>query len=62
MEFTITFSWWWIPAAITVATCSWALFIHDDGGGYMSGLGNVLLLVPALLVSALAGAVAGFLK
>ena len=62
MTFTVTFAWWWIPLAVTVASLVYPLFIHKDGSGYMAGLGNVLLLVPALFISALAWAIAGFFK
>ena len=62
MSFTITLGWWAIPTLVTVATCGYALFIHEDGGGAFSGIGNLMLLVPALLVSTLAWAIAGALK
>lgn len=42
---------WMVPTAITVLTCGYAIFIHRDSDGYMSGLGNIMLLVPALAVS-----------
>ena len=62
MTFTLTFAWWWIPTAITVAGLVWALFIVDDGGGMFSGLSNLLALIPVLLISAIAWGVAGALK
>jgi hypothetical protein len=62
MTFTLTFAWWWIPLAITVVTCGWAIFIVDDHGGYLSGLGNLLALIPALIISLAAWAIAGALK
>ena len=62
MTFTLTFAWWWIPALITVAGVIWALFIVDDGGGYLSGIGNMFALVPALVVSCLAWIIAGVFK
>lgn len=61
MTFTITFAWWWIPLAVTIIACG-AAMLYDDGDGYLSGIGNLLLLVPALAVSALAWAIAGMLK
>lgn len=48
---TITFNLVWIPILITITTCGYAIFIYDDGGGWFAGLGNIALLVPALLVS-----------
>ena len=62
MTFTITCAWWWIPTAITLAVLFWAVCIVDDGGGYLSGIGNVLAMVPALVVACIAWAVAGALK
>ena len=62
MTFTLTFAWWWIPTAITVAGLMWALFIYDDGGGYMSGIGNLLALVPALAISMVAWIIAAVFK
>lgn len=53
MEITITFGAWLIPTAITVITIAWATF-YDDGGGYLGGLGNFLMLVPALFISMIA--------
>ena len=48
---TITFASWWIPTIITIVSILWAL-LHDDGtSGYFSGLGNILLLIPALGIS-----------
>ena len=62
MTLTLTFAWWWIPAAITVCGLVWALFIVDDGGGMFSGLSNMFALIPVLAVSAIAWAIAGTLK
>ncbi len=63
MTFTLTFAWWWIPAAITVVSIGWAMFIYDDGTrGMMSGLGNLFMLIPALFVSAVAWAIVGIMK
>lgn len=42
---------WMIPAAITVLSCGYAVFIHRDDPGYGCGLGNIMLLVPVLVVS-----------
>lgn len=62
MTFTITYAWWWIPAIITLAGIIWAIFIVDDGGGFMSGIGNLLAMVPVLVVSCIAWAIAGAWK
>lgn len=62
MTFTIIFAWWWIPTIITVAGLIWALFIVDDGGGMLSGIGNLFALIPVMFVSCLAWAIAGALK
>ena len=48
---TLNFAGWWIPTIITAICVGYALFIHDDGGGMFSGMGNVFLLVPALFIS-----------
>lgn len=62
MTFTLTFAWWWIPAVITVVGLIWAVCIVDGGSGIGAGLANMLALVPVFIVSAIAWAVAGFLK
>ena len=62
MTFTITFAWWWVPTIITIAGFIWALFIFDDGGGYLAGMGTMFALVPVLIVSCIAWAIAGALK
>jgi len=62
MNITITFAWWWIPTIITVAGLIWAIFIVDDGGGFLSGLGNIFAPIPVLVVSCFAWAIAGALK
>lgn len=62
MMLTITLGWWIIPSVITVASCGYALCIYDDGGGPFSGIGNLMLLVPALAVSLVAWIIAAALK
>ncbi len=62
MEVVITLGWWTIPSIITVAVIVWALFIYNDGGGWLSGIGNLFMLIPALLVSLIAWIIAAFLK
>lgn len=62
MEITLTIGWWWIPLAITLIALAAALLPDYDGGGYMSGIGNLFALVPALAVSCLTWIVAAVLK
>lgn len=64
MTFAVTFGWWVIPAAITILAILWALFWPFSGadGGLADFVMRGMLLVPALLVSAIAWAVAGWLK
>lgn len=62
MTLTITYAWWWIPTIITVLGGIWAIFLVDDGGGMFSGIGNLLALVPVLIVSCIAWAIAGIFK
>lgn len=63
MTFTLVFSWWWIPALITVSGLIWVFFIYDDGAhGYLSGIGNVLMLIPVLFISMLSWIIAAVLK
>lgn len=62
MTFTLTFAWWWIPAAITLAGVIWSVFIVDSGSGWLTGLNNILALLASLAVSCFAWAIAGFLK
>jgi len=50
---TIEFNAVYIPIAFTILPIFWAIFIVKDNGGFASGLGNVLALVPALFVSML---------
>lgn len=58
----ISFYWWMIPAFITIAGLVWALYIYDDGGGYGSGIGNMLMLIPVLTVSCLSWIVYAIFK
>ena len=62
MSFTLTYAWWWVPAAITLVGLIWAIFIVDGGSGIGAGLANLFALVPVLLLSAVAWAVAGIMK
>lgn len=47
----LEFPLWVIPTVITVMSFVWAIFWVDDGGGYFSGLTNLLALIPASLAS-----------
>lgn len=63
MTFTLVFAWWWIPTAITVAGFVWVFFIYDDGSsGYLSGLGNLFMLIPVMAVSMASWIIAAVLK
>lgn len=62
MTVTLIIAWWWLPLAVTVVAVCWAVFVVDGGGGYLSGIGNIVALVPALAISAVAWAIAGALK
>lgn len=62
MSVTLTFGAWWIPLLITIVAVGWAIFWVDDGGGWLSGLGNILALIPALFVSMVAWIVWGVVK
>ena len=59
---TITITWWVLPTIITLVLFIYALFIYNDGGGYLSGLGNLLLLIPASLISMVSWVIASFFK
>jgi hypothetical protein len=61
MTFTLTFAWWWFPAAFTLLGLIWAFSI-DDGPGMFSGLGNLLALIPVFALSLVVWIVAGVLK
>jgi len=51
---TIQFYGWMIPTVITIACFVYAIFIYDDGGGFMDGLGNLIMCVPASIISMIA--------
>lgn len=60
---TLTFAWWWVPLGITIASIVWAVWIYNDGTtGYLSELGNLFMLIPAMAVSMIAWIIAAFLK
>lgn len=70
MEIAFTLQWWVIPTVITICGLVWAATLDDGGGmpdrlktfGLFSGLGNLLALVPASVVSAIAWIIAAVLK
>lgn len=57
---TLTISWWVIPTLITVLGTVWAIFIYEDSGSM--GIGNMLLMVPVSVVSAISWILAALLK
>jgi hypothetical protein len=61
-EMDITTPLWIIPTIITAISCGYALFVYDDEGGLMSGIGNIILLVPALFMSMIAWILWGIFK
>ena len=61
MTITITYAWWWVPAAISVICFGWA-FTREDEGGYLSGIDSLIWFAIASFVSAVAWAIAGALK
>jgi len=49
---TLTFPYWLIPTIITIGCYVYAIYIYDDGsGGYMSGIDNMIMLIPASMIS-----------
>jgi hypothetical protein len=59
---TISFYSWMIPTAITLIGLFWAFFIVDDGGGMLSGISNIMALVPVLFISMIAWIIWGIFK
>lgn len=62
MTMTITLALWWIPTLISCVALFWAIIVVDGGDGYMSGLNNILALVPALFVSCISWIVYAIFK
>ena len=62
MTITLVFQVWWIPTIITIVCFGYAIFIHDDGGGMFSGLGNIMLCAVAGSISTVAWIVYAILK
>ena len=61
MTLTFTYAWWWIPSIITIIAMSYPFFAKT-GDGIGGGIQLMLLLIPALFVTAVAWAIAGVLK
>ena len=59
---TLSIPAWAVPTIITVCCFVYAIFIHDDGPGYFSGIGNLMLLAPASFISMLAWIVYAIFK
>jgi len=52
-----------IPIMITLILFSYAIFIHnDEPSNYFSGIGNLLLLIPASIISLICWVVWAILK
>jgi hypothetical protein len=62
LTLTIHFGWWVIPLAITFASVGLAFWETRNNQGLLGGFALMLCLIPALALSALAWAVAGFFK
>jgi hypothetical protein len=62
MTLTLSFAWWHIPAVVTVLALLYVLYWPADDSGFMGGVTRLFMMVPALFVSLLAWAVAGFFK
>lgn len=65
MTFTLTFEWWWIPAALTVLAFGWWLIwgdSKDGGGGYLAGIEAMFTLIPTLFFVMLVWLVAAIAK
>lgn len=62
MTFTLTFAWWWIPAAITVVGLIWALKSGNESDGWFSVVAIFFNVMLVLAVSGWAWAIAGFFK
>jgi hypothetical protein len=58
---TITIAWWMLPTLITIIGIILAL-AYDDGGGYGSGIMNIILLLIAFGISLLSWITAALFK
>ena len=60
---TINFPSFLIPLIITIISFGYSIFIYDDGpGDYFNGLGNLLMLIPSSIISAVAWIIWAILK
>jgi len=50
--FTITINSIFVPIIVTIILFGYSIFIHEDESSkYFSGIGNMLLLIPASIIS-----------
>lgn len=61
MTVTLSFAWWWIPVAVTLAAFLWAIF-KDAYGTDTFGIGLLFRLGFASFISMAAWMIAGFFK
>lgn len=61
MTVSIAIAWWVVPTAVTLLSIAIAICWPDEGG-WLSGLTNVLLLIPALFVSMVVWIIFAILK
>lgn len=62
MTITLTYTWWTVPAVITILGLLWVVFWPSNEGGYLAGMVFFFRLIPVLLVACIAWAIAGFFK
>jgi len=48
---TLIFPYWLIPTIITIVCYVYALYIYDDNTEYGRGMDNLLMLIPAFIIS-----------
>lgn len=59
---TLSLAWYVIPTVITILALGWAFFWPADRGGMFSGVTTMLMLIPALVVIAIAWIAAAIFK
>jgi hypothetical protein len=62
MTFTISFSWWTIPAIITALSAIFLIWVDRGSRDPWDSLGLMVMCIPVLLVNTLAWMIGGFLK